>query len=207
MTKRPEPDSIPGASKITITSKSNTTTFLMSLTLATLFPGLLLLLLGGPLLFNHSGCTAALKAFPRSRAAAYVFFGAGAAWFLHGIWHLSPADFGDYRGWLFVGFATIAVLAFKCVPDFLAVRGLCALVLMGAMPLLDAAYMEYDKPQRLLMVAAVYLALGAAIWLGAQPWRLRDFITWLFARPGRARGIGGALAGYGLLLAIVAFTY
>ena len=179
----------------------------MSLTLATLMPGLLLLALGVPLFLNHSGWTAALRAFPRSTAAAYVFFGAGAAWFLYGIWHLSSADFGDYRGWLFAGFLAIAVLSFKCVPDFLAVRGLCALILMGAMPLLDAAYMEYDKPQRLLMVSLVYGAISAAIWLGAQPWRMRDFLGWLLARPNRSRGVGGAVAGYGLLLALVAFTY
>src|SRR4051812_35919001 len=107
----------------------------MSLTVATLFAGLLLLALGMPLLCNHSGYAAALKAFPRSLGAAYVFFGAGAAWFLYAIWHLSAADFGEYRVWLFAGFAAVAVLAFKCVPDFLAVRGLCALVLMGALPL------------------------------------------------------------------------
>jgi hypothetical protein len=93
------------------------------------------------------------------------------------------------------------------VPDFLAVRGLATIVLMGAMPLLQAAYMEYDKPQRLLMVTAVYVALAAAIWLGAQPWRLRDFFNWLFAQPQRSRGIGGALAAYGIILSIVAFTY
>jgi len=87
------------------------------------------------------------------------------------------------------------------------VRGLCTLVLMAAMPLLDTAYMQHDKPQRLLMVSLVYLALSCAIWLGAQPWRLRDFVGWLLARPGRARGVGSILAGYGLLLAIVAFTY
>jgi len=179
----------------------------MSLTIATLIPGLLLLVLGVPLLLNHSGYAAALKAFPRSTSAAYLFFGAGAAWFLHAIWNLSPADFGEYRTWLFCGFLAIALLSFKCVPDFLAVRGLCALVLMGAMPLLDAAYMEYDKPQRLAMVSAVYLALALAIWLGAQPWRLRDFFGWLFAQPARSRGIGGALALYGLVLAVVAFTY
>jgi hypothetical protein len=179
----------------------------MSLKLATLIPGLLLLLLGTPLAMNHSAYAATLKAIPRSTRAAYLFFTAGAAWFLYGIWHLSPADFGDYRLYLFAAFAIIAVLSFKCVPDFLAVRGLSTLVLMGAMPLLDAAYMEYDKPQRLLMVTFVYVALGLAIWLGAQPWRLRDFFAWLFARPARARGFGGALAGYGLLLAIVAFTY
>lgn len=179
----------------------------MSLLLATLLPGLLLLALGLPLALNHSGFAAALKAFPRSTAAAYVFFGAGAAWFLYGVLHLSPADFGEYRVWLFVGFTVIAVLAFRSVPDFLAVRGLCTLVLMGAMPLLDAAYMEYDKPRRLLMVSVVYVAIALAIWLGAQPWRLRDFLTWMFARPGRARLVGGVLSGYGLLLAGVAFTY
>jgi len=179
----------------------------MSLTFATLVPGLLLLLLGVPLLLNHSGYTAVLRAFPRSTAAAYVFFGAGAAWFLHAIWHLSPADFGQYRTWLFLGFAVVAVLAFRCVPDFLAVRGLCVLVLMGAMPLLDSAYMEYDQPQRLLMVAVVYLAITFAIWLGAQPWRMRDFLGWLLARPSRSRSLGGLLAGYGTLLAFVAFTY
>ena len=179
----------------------------MSLTLATLIPGLLLLALGVPLLLNHAGYAAMLKSFPRSTAAAYLFFGAGATWFLHGIWHLSPADFGEYRVYLFIGFAAVAVLAFKCVPDFLAVRGLATLILMGAMPLLDAGFMNFGHAQINLYKFAVYLAIAAAIWLGAQPWRLRDFFAWLFARPNRPRGVGGALAGYGLLLAIVAFTY
>jgi hypothetical protein len=179
----------------------------MSLTLATLIPGILLFLLGLPLLLNHSGYAAMLKAFPRSMTAAYLFFGVGAAWFLYAIWHLSAADFGEYRTYLFIGFLLVAILSFKCVPDFLAVRGLATLVLMGAMPLLQAAYMEYEKPQRLLMVTVVYLALTGAIWLGAQPWRLRDLFGWLFAQPVRARRLGGALAAYGLLLAGVALTY
>ncbi len=179
----------------------------MSLTLATLIPGLLLLALGLPLLLNSAGYAAVLKSFPRSTAAAYLFFGVGAAWFLYAIWHLSPADFGEYRTYLFIGFLLVAVLSFKCVPDFLAVRGLATIVLMGAMPLLDAGYMNFEHAQIVLYKIAVYLAIAGAIWLGAQPWRLRDFFGWLFAQPGRARGVGGALAGYGVLLAIVAFTY
>jgi hypothetical protein len=179
----------------------------MSLTVATLIPGLLLLALGTPLLLRSSGYAAMLKSFPRSTTAAYLFFSAGAAWFLYAIWHLSPADFGEYRTYLFFGFLGVAILSFKCVPDFLAVRGLATLILMGAMPLLDAAYMEYDKPQRLLMVGVVYLAITAAIWLGAQPWRMRDFFGWLFSQPARARSLGAAVAGYGLMLSIVAFTY
>ena len=176
------------------------------LLVATLIPGLLLIALGLPLVLGHSGYAAMLRSFPRSTAAAYLFFGAGAVWFLYEIWHLSPADFGDYRRLLFVAFSVIAVLAFKYVPDFLAVRGLCTLVLLGAMPLLDAAYME-EPQQRKLMVAVVYLAIALAIWLGAQPWRFRDFINWLLARPERTRAVGGAVAAYGLMLTVVAFTY
>lgn len=179
----------------------------MSLTVANLITGLLLLGLGLPLALNHGSSVTLLKRFPRSQRAAYVCFSIGAAWFLYAVWHLSPADFGEYRTFLFIGFAAVAVLAFRSVPDFLAVRGVCAIILMGAMPLLDAAYMEYDQPLRLFMVSVVYLAIALAIWLGAQPWRLRDFLAWLLANPGRTRIFGGALAGYGLLLTLVAFTF
>lgn len=179
----------------------------MSLLLATLLPGLLLIVLGVPLLLNHSAFVATLKALPRSTRATYLFFTAGAAWFLYNIWHLSQADFGDYRTLLFIAFAIIAVLAFKCVPDFLAVRGLCILMLVSAAPLLSAAYMEHTHPQRLFMVTLVYLGIALAIWLGAQPWRLRDFFGWLFIQPTRTRAFGGFLTGYGLLLSIAAFTY
>jgi hypothetical protein len=179
----------------------------MSLFLATLLPGLLLLLLGLPLLLNLRSFVQALERMPRSTTAAVIFFGAGAIWFLRAVWHLSPADFGEYRTPLTLGFAVIAVLSFKCVPDFLAVRGLCALALMSATPLLGAAYMEYQFPQRLFLVSFVYVLVVLAIWLGASPYRLRDFFERLFVRPGRIRAFGGLLMGYGALLTVVAFTY
>lgn len=178
----------------------------MSLFAATLIPGLILVVLGLPLLMDHSGAKAAMRAFPRSTSAGYIVFSAAAGWFLYGIWHLSNADFGEYRTLLFIGFGAIAVLSFKCVPDFLGVRGACGIVLLGAAPLLNAAYMEYDHPRRLWMVGFVYVAIAFAIWLGAQPWRLRDFLEWLFARAARSRGVGGMLLAYGLLLCGVALT-
>jgi len=179
----------------------------MSLLLATLLPGLLLIALGGPLLSNHSGVVAALKSLPRSTNAAYLFFGAGAVWFLWNVLHLSQADFGDFKVPLTIGFAAVALLSFKSVPDFLAVRGLCALVLLAASPLLGAAYGEYQFPQRLFLVSLVYVLIGLALWLSVSPFRLRDFFEWLFARPGRTRSVGAALLGYGALLAVVAFSY
>jgi hypothetical protein len=56
------------------------------------------------------------------------------------------------------------------------------------------------------MVGLVYLAIALAIWVGAQPWRLRDFLGWLFARDARSRILGGLFAAYGVLLVVVAFT-
>jgi hypothetical protein len=177
------------------------------LTLAILLPGLLLIALGLPLLIAQGAVIAAIKGFPRSQGAANLFFGAGSLWFLYNIWHLSAADFGDYRVVLLIAFATIATMAFKCVPDFLAVRGVCILVLLAASPLLMAGYMNFDHPLIYFQKAFVYVSIVIAIWLGAQPWRLRDFFEWLFARPQRSRSLGGVLAAYGLLLTLVAFTY
>jgi hypothetical protein len=178
----------------------------MSLFAASLIPGLILIALGIPLLLDISGVTAAIRAFPRSESAGYVVFSAAAAWFLYNILHLSNADFGEYRYYLFAGFAAVAILSFKCVPDFLGVRGASALVLIGASPFLDSAYMEYDHPTRLFMVSFVYAAIAVSLWMGAQPWRLRDFLGWLFARQARSRGLGGLFIAYGILLCGAAFT-
>jgi len=179
----------------------------MSLFLATLLPGLFLVLLGLPLLLGNAGAASLLKSLPRSPSAAWIFFGGGAVWFLYNVWHLSMADFGEYHVLLCFAFGAIALLAFKCVPDFLAVRGVSVLMLLSATPLLNAAYMEYDHRQSRFMVTLVYVGIALALWTGAQPWRARDFLSWLFARPGRSRGFGGLLAVYGLLLCGLAFTY
>lgn len=181
----------------------------MSLPLATLVPGLIFLALGGFLFANTSFTVALLRGFPRSRTAAAILFGGGALWFLWILRGLTEADliFFESPTPVMAFFAVLSVLAFFHIPDFLAVRGLSVWILLGAWPIVMSAYGEYDRPQRLLMVTPVYLAVAAAIYLGSSPFRLRDFLEWLFRKPGRARGLGGALAAYGLLLAGVAFSY
>ncbi len=181
----------------------------MSLFLATLLPGLFLAFLGGILLWNNSLVASTAKALPRSNRAAWLFFGAGAALFLWRCSQLTESDLIFFKtpGPVVMAFGLLAVLAFIYTPDFLAVRGLSVLVLLAAEPLLTAAYMEYQHPQRLLMVTAVYLGLAAALYLAAAPFRLRDFLDWLFRRPARVRFTGAVLLSYGLATAAAAFTY
>lgn len=176
----------------------------MSLFLATLLTGLALLALGAALAADTSAIRSGLKAFPRSTLAAYLLFGAAAVWFLSRVAVLSEADFGQFRKALFVGFAAVAVLSFFYVAEFLAVRGLAALILLASGPLLFAGFGTYGIA--LFYKVAVYLFLTAALWLGAQPYRLRDAIDWMQRVPGRARVIGAGFAAYGLLLVGVAFT-
>lgn len=181
----------------------------MSLTLATLITGLLLLSLGALLLVSNSAIKATLKAFPRSQTATVLFFGGGAAWFLYQVAGMSTADvigFSTPTPFVFI-FGLIALLAFFYLPEFLSVRGLSVLILVGSWPLLMSAYGRYELPQRLFMVSALYVAITAALYLAVSPYRMRDFLEWLYRAPGRARILGGALTAYGLLLAGVAFTY
>jgi len=96
--------------------------------------------------------------------------------------------------------------AVSLINDFLAVRGLAAMILLTAGALLDAAYMQ-DPATRLFLVSFVYLAIVAALILGASPYKLRDFLGWLYRSEGRPRLFGGIFAAYGLLLIAMSFTY
>lgn len=179
----------------------------MSLFFATLLSGILLGCAGGALLSGHSLIISALKGFPRSPVATAVLFGGASVWFLFRVWNLSVADFGEYRTALFMGFFAVSALSFLYVPDFLAVRGAAGLILLAASPLLDSAYMDWDHPQRLLLVCGVYLGIAISLVLGAQPYRMRDFLEWLCRRPARPKLFGWALLSYGLVLCATAFTY
>ena len=178
----------------------------MSLFLATLLTGLFLIAFGGHFLWHGMRSEESSKAFPRSQVAAYVLLGAAAVWFLYKVTQLGPADFGQYKNILFLVFLVTAVGSFYFVPDFLAVRGLAALILLTAGVLLDAAYLQ-DPGARLFLVSFVYLAIVAALILGASPYKLRDFLSWLYKSEKRPRIFGGVFAAYGLLLVGVSFTY
>ena len=181
----------------------------MSLFLATLLPGLFLALLGSLLVSGDRRVSSTARALPRSQRGAWLFFGIGTLWFLWRLTRLGEADliFFQTPTYVIAAFGVVSVLAFFYTPDFLAVRGLSVLMLLAAEPLLYAAYMEYEFPQRLLMVSAVYVGLSVALYLAAAPYRLRDFFEWLFLRPSRARLAGWVLLSYGFATAAAAFTY
>ena len=84
--------------------------------------------LGALLIFFGERIAPALEALPRSRAAGFVLWGGALAWFL---WHLTTIPAVDLAGfprsWLLALFGGAGLLAFKFLPDLLALRGLAVL--------------------------------------------------------------------------------
>jgi len=180
----------------------------MTLFYATLITAGILLVLGALFLVSNSAIKSMFKAFPRSQAATVIFFGGGAAWFLYNVANMSTADvigFSTPTPFVYI-FGALAVASFFYVPEFLAVRGLSVLILVGFWPLLMSGFGNWSGP-KLMMATAVYVLVTAAIYLAASPFRLRDFFEWIYRVPGRARVLGVILVAYGTLLAGLAFTY
>ena len=132
--------------------------------------------------------------------------GLATAWFVFELWHLGEADFGNHKNKLIIGFIAVSFLSYFYIPDFLAVRGLAAFLLLSADKLLDAAYME-EPQSRLFLVTFVYLLIMVCMYLGSLPYRLRDFLNWLYGTSLRSTAVALGCFIYGLLLVGVAFTY
>lgn len=179
----------------------------MSLFGATFLFGLGLALLGGWMWKAGPEARSRATGWMRSSAAAYLLFGPASIWFLWHVWNLGAADFGSFRHLLILVFGVTCFGSFFYVRDLLAVRGVAALFLLSALPMLNAAYMRYEEPQRLLLVLVIYLGIVGAIIVGAMPWRLRDFVNWLYDNAQRVRRVAMGLGLYGVLLLLVSFTY
>ena len=145
--------------------------------------------------------------FPRSKIAAGVTMILGTLCFLilH-VSNLSDADFGTYRVHITIFSLFILAFSFMYLPDFLAVRGFCILVLLFSREALDAAFLK-EPLSRLFMVSVIYLGIVAALYLSAWPYRLRDFLDWLLAKRKRACTAGAVITSYGILLFALALSY
>lgn len=180
----------------------------MQLTLfsATLLSGLVLLGIG--LAFSLSSPFGAMiKGFPRSKIAAYVTMGIGGLWTLYRVTQLGEADYGNFKQYIFLGFLVLGVGAFKYAPDFLSVRGACIIFLLVADVLLGTAFGVYETPERLFLVTPIYIGIALSLYLAYAPYRVRDFLSWLFAGALRVKLFGLVIALYGGLLSGVAFAY
>jgi len=145
-------------------------------------------------------------AFLRSTKAAVAVFGGSGLWFLYILSQLGESDFGNIKGFLIAMFGAAGICAFFYLNDFLSVRGLAVLTLLLAREFLDSAFMQ-EPQSRLVLVSLSYVAVVCALYLGAVPYRLRDFLTYIYEKPPRARAFGFVLCACSASLIAASFMY
>ncbi len=177
----------------------------LSLENALLVTGGLLVVSHLPPLFAESGTQRWLRAFPRSGNWGVFLYTVAAAWF---VWLVASTDLGEFtslrRNFLLASLAAYG-LGLVYMREFLAVRALGMLALLGAEPLLEAAWMRPEMG-RLWMVTLVFGWVVGGLFLVGMPYLLRDAIEWVAACPRRWRGAAYAGVGYGLWLLGVRLT-
>lgn len=177
----------------------------MTLYQSTYLFALLLVAIGIPFAFFASFEKYAV-AFLRSTKASIITFGGSGLWFLYILSQLGESDFGNIKGMLMALFGGAGILAFFYLNDFLSVRGLCVFALLISREFLDSAFMQ-EPTSRLVLVSLTYILVLVALYLGAVPYRLRDFFSYIYEKPIRARLFGITLCGCSLALIISSLMY
>jgi len=157
-------------------------------------------------LSNATSCRKWLNTFPRSRTAGTVLVAIAGIWSFLLVAQMDLGEFAPMRKIMLIGSIAGAVLAWKYVEEFLAVRALGMVLLLLAEPLLEATFL-HPQPTRLLLVVLAYVWIVAGLFWVGMPWLLRDQIKWVTAQPlrFRAAAMGGVVYGAAILVCAILF--
>ncbi len=177
----------------------------LSLETALFVVGCLLLLGHLGALFFGTALKRHLQGFPRSGPAGVILFTGAAVWFGGLVAFTDLGEFSVMRTKFLFFTVLAAVLMLRFVREFLAVRALGMLLLLGAEPLLESAWMRPEYC-RLWLVGLVYGWIVAGLFFIGTPYILRDAIAWVSGAPWRWKAASCAGIAYGALLLAVRLT-
>lgn len=105
--------------------------------------------------------------------------------------------------WVLLPAAIAAVWFFT--PELLTCRAIGGLLVLLPTPMLSAAAW-HPSPARYVVIIYAYAMIITGMFYIAQPWILRDHITWSQAKPIRSRTIASSAVALGLILVALAAT-
>lgn len=165
--------------------------------------GVLLIVSHGVALGFSNEARDLLKGFPRSRPAGVVLLTIGAIWFFLLVKNMDLGEFTSWRGTMLTFIPVWAVATILFVEEFLAVRALGILLLLGAEPLIESAFLKPGILRYFVNLLAYVWAVLGLFWVG-MPYLLRDQIAWV-SKTGQRWKLAclGGIA-YGVLLVVLA---
>jgi len=177
----------------------------LSLQTAGLIAGMFLLLVGVPGLIKPDLVRGLAQRLPRSRVVGFGLLTIDLVWSLCLLATMEMGEFSSFRRPLLIMLPIGFFLVLRFGDEFLAVRALGILFLLGAEPLLDAAFFR-TEPSRLLVTVFAYLLIVVGLFWVAMPYLLRDQINWSARTPGRWRLTHGLAFLYGAAILACAVT-
>jgi hypothetical protein len=177
----------------------------LSLETALLSLGIVLIVAHGLALLLPREVQAGLRAFPRSPFWGGLLLATAGVWFW---WLVSTMDLGEFstwRGTLRIGTPIAVALTWVYVKEFLAVRALGMVVLLGSEVLLESAWLR-PEGERLWLVSLVYVWITLALFWVGMPYTLRNQIDWVCANRKRWAATAAGGVAYGLVLLISTLT-
>lgn len=146
------------------------------------------------------------KDFPRHRLAGIVLLAVCLVWSLFLVACMDMGEFFTWRQFILMLLPVSYFLVITLVPEFLAVCALGSLMLLAAMPVLSAAFLQPQVSRLLLPILAYGWIIGGMFFVG-MPYLLRDGIQWLSQSKNRWKtaAVGGVAYGAALLIAAVVF--
>ncbi len=127
---------------------------------------------------------------------------------LWSFWLLATMEMGEFSSFrkpLLFALPIGYLLVLRFVGEFLAVRALGILFLLGAEPLLEAAFLRYETSRLFVTVFAYILIIAGLFWV-TMPYLLRDHIQWSTRSTRRFRAINIISLVYGVVILICAIT-
>lgn len=180
-------------------------TYTLPLFIVGLITGLLLVIGHLPAVFLPVKTAHVLRGFPRSDLWGFSLLTVAAVWAFFLVRTIDLGEFDGLRNAMTLGVVVTAVLTGVFVREFLSVRALSILMLLGAEVLLCAAFLQPPLARLWLVFLAYGWILAALFWVGL-PWLARDMIDWVTKVSWRVRFTGLLGLGYGLILIFFSFV-
>jgi hypothetical protein len=147
------------------------------------------------------------RKFPRSVLWGRILMGICALWAGIVMFNAAVDDFAWARPLVVIGVPIAYGLVIQFADQFLAIRGVAALLLLIAKVTLNAADLS-DSPSRLIVTVLAYLWVCAAVWMASAPHQVRDWINFITANAARCRAACSLGAAVGVFLVLLGlFVY
>jgi hypothetical protein len=151
--------------------------------------------------------SAEARKFPRSVLWGRILMGISAVWAGIVMYNAAVDDFAWLKPVVVIGVPIAYWLVIQFADQFLAIRGLAALMLLIAKVVLNAADVS-DSPLRLVVTVLAYIQVCAAVWMASAPHQVRDCVTFMTANTTRCRAACSLGAAVGVFLVLLGlFVY